>query len=48
MLTPELRAQVANAVRSDTEAFFVSLGRRVEAWPDFRVGQLPARLEQPR
>jgi hypothetical protein len=35
VLTPELRARVADAVRADTEAFLSSFGRPIEAWSDF-------------
>jgi hypothetical protein len=34
-LTPALREQVAASVRSDTEAFLRSFGRRISAWKDF-------------
>lgn len=35
VLTPPLRALVADSVRQDTEALFESLGRRIGAWPGF-------------
>ena len=34
-LTPELRAQVAEALRRDTEAFFGLVDRRIPSWSDF-------------
>ena len=34
-LTHELQATVTDSLRADTEAFFQSIGRRIQAWSDF-------------
>jgi hypothetical protein len=34
-LTPEVRAEIVRLLADDTEAFFSSAGRRVDAWRDF-------------
>jgi hypothetical protein len=34
-LTPELRAQLVESLREDTERFFEHLGRRIASWSDF-------------